>query len=342
MHRFARLPLLVLAAVVSVMATAAPASRNPIIIAHRGASGYLPEHTLQAAAYAHALGADFVEQDVVMSRDDVLVVLHDIHIDTTTDVATRFPDRARADGRFYAIDFTWAELRSLAVRERFDAKTGQPVYPGRFPANGGPFRLCTMEEQILQIRGLNRSTGRDTGIYPEIKAPAFHAAAGKDPGRALLALLARYGYAGPDARVFVQCFDPAELKRLRFELKTDLPLVQLLGDNAWGESTADYAAMLTPAGLADIATYAQGIGPHLGQIVSGRDATTGAPQFTSLVADAHDAGLVVHPYTFRADALPAGVPDFATLMKVFAQEAGVDGLFTDFTDLAVAWRARAR
>ncbi len=333
MSPFRRLPSLIVLALLPLMASAAPAEQSsPVIIAHRGASGYLPEHTLQSAAYAHALGADYVEQDVVMSRDDVLVVLHDIHLDTTTDVAARFPKRARADGRYYAVDFTWAELRSLVVRERFDAATGQPVFPHRFPAHGGPFRLCTMEEQILQVQGLNASTGRAVGLYPEIKAPAWHAAEGKDPGRALLALLAKYGYTGASAHVFVQCFDPAELKRLRFELHSALPFVQLLGDNAWGESAADYTALLTPAGLAEIATYAQGIGPHLGQIVSGLDPATGAPQFTSLVTDAHAVGLVVHPYTFRADALPPGVPDFATLVTAFTQGAGVDGLFTDFTD----------
>src|SRR5687767_9176819 len=100
---------------------------QPIVIAHRGASGYLPEHTLEAAAYAHALGADFIEQDVVLSKDDVLVVTHDIHVDTTTDVAARYPDRKRADGRYYAIDFTWEELKALRVHERVNETTGQPV-----------------------------------------------------------------------------------------------------------------------------------------------------------------------------------------------------------------------
>lgn len=311
---------------------AAPA---PLVIAHRGASGYLPEHTLESAAYAHALGSDYIEQDLVMSADGVLVVLHDIHLETTTDVAARFPARARADGRFYAIDFTWAELRTLTVRERFTPATGQPVYPRRFPANGGSFRLSTMEEHILLIQGINASTGRTAGIYPEIKEPAFHLAAGQDPGRALLALLARHGYAGPAARVFVQCFDPVELRRLRFELGTTLPLIQLIAKNAWEQSATDYDNLCTPAGLAEIATYAQGIGPHFGRIITGRDAATGAPQFTTLVADAHAAGLAVHPYTFRADALPSGVPDFPTLLDLFTTGARIDGLFTDHPDQAL-------
>ena len=113
---------------------------KPLVIAHRGASGYLPEHTLESAAYAHALGADYIEQDIVMSRDGTLVVLHDIHLETTTDVAARFPDRKRPDGRFYALDFTWDELRSLRVSERFDPKTGAAVFPRRFPAAAGAFR----------------------------------------------------------------------------------------------------------------------------------------------------------------------------------------------------------
>jgi glycerophosphoryl diester phosphodiesterase len=137
-----------------------------LVIAHRGASGYLPEHTLESAAYAHALGADFIEQDVVLSRDGELVVLHDIHLETTTDVAARFPGRARADSRYYAIDFSWPELRSLAVRERFDPVTGKAVFPGRFPDNGGPFRLCTLEEQLrlIEARRLMQSQGTSASI----------------------------------------------------------------------------------------------------------------------------------------------------------------------------------
>ena len=307
---------------------------KPLVIAHRGASGYLPEHTLESAAYAHALGADFIEQDVVMSRDGTLVVLHDIHLETTTDVAARFPDRKRADGRFYALDFTWDELRSLRAGERFDPKTGAAVFPRRFPAATGAFRLCSLEDQIALIAGLNRSTGRTTGIYVEFKDPAFHQKEGRDIGATLLAVLKRHGFDDSADRVFVQCFDPVALKRLRTELKTRLPLVQLLGDNAWGESTADYNAMLTPAGLKEIATYAQGIGPHLGQIVSGRT-PEGKPQFTTLVADAHRVGLVVHPYTFRADTLPPGIPNIAALLDLFLQQAGIDGFFIDQPDAGV-------
>lgn len=307
---------------------------KPIVIAHRGASGYLPEHTLEAAAYAHALGADYIEQDVVLSRDGALVVLHDIHLDTTTDVAARFPDRKRPDGRYYALDFTWGELSTLRVSERFDPKTGAAIFFRRFPVASGPFRLCRLEEQIDLITGLNRSTGRTTGIYVEFKDPAFHQKEGHDLGARLLEGLSRHGYSTTSDRIFVQCFDPVALKRLRTELGTRLPLVQLLGDNAWGESAADYNAMITPAGLKEIASYAQGIGPHLGQIIAGRTAD-GKPQLTSLVADAHQAGLVVHTYTFRADALPNGVSDITQLLDLFLVQAGIDGFFIDQPDAGV-------
>jgi glycerophosphoryl diester phosphodiesterase len=304
---------------------------RPLVIAHRGSSGYLPEHTLAAAAHAHALGSDFIEQDVVASRDGVLVVLHDIHVDTVTDVAERFPQRARADGRFYAIDFDWQELRSLNVRERFDPATGAPVYPRRFPANGAPFRLCTLEEQILLIQGLNATTGREVGIYVEFKAPAWHAAHGFDLGAALLATLDRHGYREATDRAFVQCFDATALRRLREELGTRLRLVQLIGENAWGESDTDYDALRTPEGLRTVAQYAQGIGPHLGQIIPGRSAD-GNPQLTSLLRDARAAGLFVHAYTFRADALPPAIDSPEDLVRLFVA-AGVDGLFIDHPDL---------
>lgn len=318
------------------------ATDRPLVIAHRGASGYLPEHTLESAAYAHALGADFIEQDVVLSKDDVLVVSHDIHVDTITDAAARFPDRRRANGRFYAIDFTWAELRSLKVSERTAPGGGPPVFPRRFPSrpdDGAAFRLCTLEEQIALIHGLNVSTGRRVGLYPEIKAPAFHRREGRDPGAALLALLRRHDYTGPRDPVFVQCFDPAELKRLRTELGCQLRLIQLIGDNGDEEGAADYEAMRTPAGLRKVARYADGIGPHLGHIAAGI-AADGRPRLTTLVADAHAAGLLVHPYTFRRDALPAGVPTIDALLAVFLDAARVDGVFIDQPDAAVRFLAQ--
>lgn len=324
-------PPFALVVAVLLAASSTTLMARPLVIAHRGSSGYLPEHTLEAAAHAHALGSDYIEQDVVASRDGVLVVLHDIHVDTVTDVAHRFPGRARADGRFYAIDFDWAELRSLHVRERFDPATGEPIYPQRFPANGAAFRLCTLEEQILLIQGLNASTGREVGIYVEFKAPAWHAAHGFDLGAALLRTLERHGYRDASDRVFVQCFDAAALRRLRTELGTRLRLVQLIGENAWGESDTDYDALRTPEGLRAVAEYAQGIGPHLGQIFTGRT-PDGRPRQTTLLREARAAGLFVHAYTFRADALPEGVESPEELVQLFVA-AGVDGLFIDHPDL---------
>lgn len=139
-----------------------------IVIAHRGASGYLPEHTLEAKAMAHAQGAHYIEQDLVLTKDDVPVVLHDIHIDTVTDVVEKFPTRKRDDGRYYALDFTLAELKTLRATERFNAVTGKQVYPNRFPKGQGRFEIATLAEELQLIQGLNHSTGRVAGIYPEI------------------------------------------------------------------------------------------------------------------------------------------------------------------------------
>ncbi len=318
----------------AVMATAAAADK--LVIAHRGASGYLPEHTLAAKAVAHVMGADYLEQDVVLSKDGVPMVLHDIHIDTVTDVVQVFPDRARRDGRFYAIDFTLDELKSLTVMERGD-QAGWPVFPGRFPRGAASFQIPTLAEEIELIQGLNLSTGREAGIYPEIKAPAWHRAEGHDISATVLEVLADYGYADPDDLVFVQCFDWHETQRIRGELGWRGKLVQLLGENAWNEAPGvDYDALRTAEGLAAIAEVADGIGPSMHHVVPGVDAT-GRPIVTDLVAHAHALGLVVHPYTFRADALPPYAASLEEALRIFLDEAGVDGVFTDFPDRAVAF-----
>jgi len=137
---------------------------RPIVIAHRGASGYLPEHTLAAKAVAHAMGAHFIEQDVVLSRDGTAIVLHDIHLDCTTDVAQRFPGRARSDGRFYAIDFDLQEIRQLRVHERTHPLTSAAVFPERFPVQTALFQVPTLAEEIDLLAGLDRSRGRRTGL----------------------------------------------------------------------------------------------------------------------------------------------------------------------------------
>jgi glycerophosphoryl diester phosphodiesterase len=319
---------------------------RPIVIAHRGASGYLPEHTLAGKAMAHALGADYLEQDIVLSRDGVPLVLHDIVLDETTDVASRFPDRARPDGRWYAIDFDLSELRCLSVRERLDPASGCALYPDRFPLQTAPserlFGIATLDEELRLIRGLNRSTGRVAGIYPELKAPAWHFGQGQDILANVLPVLERYGYLSPGERIFLQCFEPDALMRLHRELAGMLPLIQLIGEpDWWPEPPADFARMRSCEGLAEIARYAIGIGPWIGHLSRGLDAA-GRLCTTSLAADARAAGLLVHPYTFRRDRLPAGFASFEDLLRVFADDLGIDGLFTDFPDLALRFFAASR
>jgi glycerophosphoryl diester phosphodiesterase len=298
-----------------------------IVIAHRGASGYLPEHTLPAVAMAHALGADYIEQDVVVSKDNVPLVLHDIHIDTVTDVARRFPDRKREDGRYYAIDFTLAELKQLNASERFDPKTGLAVFPTRFPVGKGAFQIPTLEEELQLIQGLNTSTGREAGVYPEVKEPAWHRTQGRDVSTVLLEVLARYGYKTKADKVFVQCFDEREVKRIRTELGYKGRLIQLIEGSR--PLLDEQKHLRTPAGLAETAKYADGIGPSLADVIG-----------TTLVRDAHAAGLEVHPYTFRADALPPGMASLEDLFRLAFVDIGVDGVFTDFTDRAVAFLRR--
>ena len=310
--------------------------QGKLVIAHRGASGYLPEHTLAAKAMAYAQGAHFIEQDLVMTRDDQVVVLHDHHLDTVTNVRDVFPGRARADGSYYVIDFTLAELRALAVSERFEQADGAKtaVFEQRFPLEKSSFRVNTFAEEIELIQGLNQSTGRSVGIYPEIKSPAFHRGEGKDISTAVLEVLKTYGYDEQPDRIFLQCFDPTELQRIRGELfaamNMSVPLVQLLGtDKAFRRA-------LTPEGMKMVASYADGIGPSMELIVEPAS-VAGNLQITNLVPLAHDLGLVVHPYTFRRDLLPAYVDDYADLLEIFLKDIGVDGVFTDFPDLTAEY-----
>lgn len=307
------------------------AARAPLIIAHRGACGYLPEHTLEAKALAYGQGADYLEQDVVATRDDVLVVLHDIRLDRVTDVAVRFPDRHRPDGRWYARDFAFAELETLNVHERRGAD-GAAVYPDRFPTGAGRFGIATLEAEIEMIQGLNASTGRTVGLYPEIKRPAWHRAEGIDLGARLIEVLDGYGYRRRTDPVYLQCFDADELERLRADLGCDLKLIQLIGENAWGESGTDYEALRTPRGLQRLAGIVDGIGPWLEHLY--RPARSGRASSTGLAEAARQQGLVVHPYTFRADEVAPGFASFGDMIGWFVRELAVEGLFTDFPDLA--------
>ena len=328
--------------VVGWLLAAAAQATQPLVIAHRGASGYLPEHTLEAKAYAHALGADYIEQDLVLSKDGVPVVLHDIHLDTTTDVAQVFPARKRADGRYYALDFTVAELKRLRVSERFNVKTGAPVYPKRYASAKSPaeFRLSTLEEELQLIQGLNRSTGRAAGIYPEIKQPKWHRDNGADISRAVLPILMRYGYATKDDACYLQCFELTEVRRLRQELGWKGRLVLLIGSAAKEADGTDNAAMCTPKGIQELATLVDGIGPAISRIVTWPDGSA-APKLTELVKLAHAAKLVVHPYTIRTDDLPKNCASVEALHDALLKVAGADGVFSDFTDVTRAWVTRS-
>lgn len=297
-------------------------------IAHRGASGYLPEHTAVSSAMAHGMGADFIEHDVAFTRDGVAVVIHDIVLDTTTDVAARFPDRARADGRFYLIDFTMEEVRELRKGERFNISDGTAVYPKRYPVGRFDFPLMTLGEGIALIAGMDASAGRITGLYPELKRPEFYLQNGLDPVPLFMAALEAAGALEGQRPCFIQCFHAGTLKRIRADYGEDLSLIQLIGENAWEESSDDYDAMRTADGLAEIASYADGIGLPLARIVENRD---GALTWRPLKAMIQAQGLTLHPYTVRKETLPEGV-SMEEMMAFLAGPDGVDGVFTDFPD----------
>ena len=309
--RYLRLSSLVLALI-----TVNAASADPIVIAHRGASGYLPEHTLEAYAVAHAMGADFVEPDLVLTKGGVFICLHDIHLEATTTVEEVYPDRHREDGHWYAIDFTVEEIKGLQAHERL---------PNRFPFGNSNFQVPTFAEMVELIQGLNATTDRDVGIYPELKGPAFHAKEGQPVERKLLETLARYGYKGPDAKVFVQCFEIEPLKKIRHELKSDLPLIMLIGGGPSAKR------LLSEDGLDEVAEFANGIGPSKGLIEANPD----------IVKWAHKRNLKVHPYTFRADQFSKKkYGTFENELKQFFDTYKVDGLFTDFPDKVAAYLSK--
>jgi glycerophosphoryl diester phosphodiesterase len=300
---------------------------KPVVVAHRGAPGYLPEHTLESAVLAYAQGADFIEQDLVLTKDKILVVLHDIHLETVTDVEQKFPTRKRADARYYALDFTLAELKTLNVHERKNAE-GKQVFPNRYQGSS-EFKIATFEEQIELIQQLNRQYSRNIGFYPEIKSPAWHKKQGLDISKMVLAVLRKHKLDDANAAIYLQCFDFEETKRLRNELGAKVKLVQLIGENDWHESSTDYEQLKTAKGLQAIAEVAQGIGPWIPQIVD-----TKTKQPTGLVAQAQELGLAVHPYTFRQDDLPANITSKQALDILFKQ-LKVDGVFSDFPDTVV-------
>lgn len=316
----------------------------PIVIAHRGASGLRPEHTLASYTLAIEQGADFIEPDLVLTKDDIFVARHENDITGTTDVAAHpeFADRRATktiDGEqhdgWFTEDFTLAELKTLRAKERLpQLRPGNTAYDGQF-------EVPTLAEVIALAKAETARTGRTIGIYPETKHPSYFAAIGKPMEARLVAQLKAAGWDSADAPVYIQSFEVNNLKALH--AMTRIRLIQLM-DASGGPADAgklgaasSYAAMATPEGLKAIAAYAYGIGPNKNLIWDG----TAAP--TTLVADAHAAGLMLHPWTFRAE--NAFLPpvfrvgaDPATHGHIDAEIAaylalGIDGFFTDYPGL---------
>lgn len=331
-------PRLILAALLAAASPAAAQENDMLIIAHRGASAERPEHTLAAYELAIDQGADYIEPDLVATKDLVLVSRHENELSGTTDVATReeFEDRRREktiDGQrvagWFAEDFTLAELRTLRAKERI---------PSLRPANArfdGLYQVPTLAEIVKLVRAKEAVTGRRIGLYPELKHPEFLLQnAGIDMVDLLLRELRQLGITPADP-VFIQSFEIAPLQRLK-QRGGGFKLVQLVKpeDGPADEPAMRYAEMVTPTGLAEVAKYADAVGAHIGLILT----PEGAP--TPLVADAKAAGLAVHAWTVRPenDFLPAalrtgddpkgrgcGDVKLAAMLKA----AGVAGVFSD-------------
>ena len=327
----------------AAMAGPAPAKTHktaePLVIAHRGASGYRPEHTLAAYALGARMGADFIEPDLVSTKDGVLVARHENEISATTDVAdhpefagrrtTKTIDGVALTG-WFTEDFTLAELKTLRAKERIpELRPRNTLYNGRY-------EIPTFQE-VLDL-----AERFDVGVYPETKHPTYFRTIGLPLEKPLVRALKRF-----DGRAFIQSFEVGNLEAL--DRETNRPLVQLLGAKAARPVGFDrtYGDMATPDGLKAIAKYADGVGPSKDYIVP-RDATGRSLPPTTFVRDAHRADLVVHPYTFRNENafLPLELrssADPAAYGNAFAEyeqffELGVDGLFSDNSDTAVEAR----
>jgi glycerophosphoryl diester phosphodiesterase len=324
-----------------------------IVIGHRGASGYRPEHTLAAYKLAVRLGADYIEPDLAITKDGVLIARHEPEIEDTTDVEAHpeFADRRTTktiDGTtfegFFVEDFTLAELKTLRATERIPAQR-----PGNAAAYDGLYEVPTLQEVLDLRERLSRKYGREIGVYPETKHPTYFRRIGLPLEEPLIEILRANGLNKRSAPVFVQSFEISNLKMLNRELK--VPIVQLLGakgarpyDRVVSGDPRTYEQMATPAGLRDIARYADGVGPSKDYIVP-RDVNGCSLAPTMFVRDAHRAGLLVHPYTFRAENffLPCELRSSAIQTRHGDLEAevrqffhlGVDGVFVDHPDYAV-------
>ena len=291
------------------------------MIAHRGASGHRPEHTLEAYRLAVEMGADFIEPDLVSTKDGVLIARHENEIGGTTDVAERFPDRKQTktiDGQsmtgWFTEDFTLTEIKTLRARERLAFRSH---------AYDGQFQIATFDEVIALAQQLGGTRGRPVGIYPETKHPTYFRRIHLPLEEPLLASLTKYGWNRRDAPVFIQSFERDNLRELRG--KTQVRLIQLVSG----------AAMVAGDGLKSIAEYADGIGPEKRLLVPvNADGSLGTP--TDLVTRAHATSLLVHVWTIRVDKefLPAGYGGRPEAEFEQFRQLGVDGVFTDFPDVA--------
>ena len=310
----------------------ATADLEPLIIAHRGASGYRPEHTLESYTLAVEMGADYIEPDLVSTRDGVLVARHENEIGGTTDVAERFPDRRATriiDGDtitgWFTEDFTFEELRTLRARERLDIRSH---------AHDGEFLIPSFVEVLALADSLGRARGRAVGVYPETKHPGYFRSIGLPLEEPLLAALGAAGLDSREAPVLIQSFEVGNLRELA--TRTSVRLIQLAAsgapaDHQPGGAVPTYAEMLSPAGLRQVAEYAYGIGVEKGLVLP-----PGGGE-TSLVRDAHTASLKVHVWTLRAEPEFIGerfAGDFEAELRGFLA-AGVDGIFSDFPDVVV-------
>lgn len=271
---------------------------KPLVIAHRGASGYLPEHTLAAYAAAYFMGADVIEPDVILTKDGVPICSHDITLDETTDVAEKFPGRARDDGKHYAIDFTLAEIKTLE-------KLGRE---GRVRMHG--HTIPTLAEMIEMVQSLNESTGRTVGIIPEPKNPKFHREDDRPIESPLVSSLARFGYTTRDDACMIQCFDIEALAIIRRYHSCDLPLAFVFGEEP------------APATLDRAAEFCDAFGPKYATLI---DSPMLLERFLR-GGDLERFGL--YPWTFGSE--------LNRTAKAF--HLGVAGVFTNFTDIAIQAR----
>jgi glycerophosphoryl diester phosphodiesterase len=321
---------------------------KPIIIAHRGASGERPEHTIASYTLAIEQGADYIEPDLVLTKDGILVARHENEISGTTDVSTRPEFAARKatktiDGQkvtgWFTEDFSLSELKTLRAKERL------PLLRKANTAYDGQFEIPTFAEILELIKAQEAKTGRRIGVYPETKHPSYFASIGLSHEAVLLKTLAQYGMDKAGSMVFIQSFEVGNLQALH--TKTKLPLIQLMEDSGAPADRPDlpYATMANAEGLRAVAQYASGIGPNKSMVIP-RTVLGNLGDPTTLVTNAHAVGLKVHPWTFRREnfflplsaksgIIPSGIGDLESEIRVYLA-TGIDGLFSDNPAQAVA------